>query len=59
MTEIEWMAPARIIPGHGEVTKGQRTWLPSALAERFIAQGEARPAPQSTTYKKATKEVEV
>lgn len=60
MTEIEWLAPARIIPGHGEVTKGQRTWLPSALAERFIAQGEAQLAPLPVTYKKSTtKEVDV
>lgn len=57
MTEIEWIATTRIIPGYGEVTKGQRTFLPSELAEKFIAQGEAQLAPPQTTYKKSTKEV--
>lgn len=57
MKQVEWLAPARIIPTCGEATTGQLINLPADLADKFIAQGEARiPV---TTLKKVTKEVEL
>jgi hypothetical protein len=57
MKQVEWLAPARIIPTCGEATTGQLISLPADLADKFIAQGEARIPVQ--TPKKATKEVEL
>jgi hypothetical protein len=57
MKQVEWLAPERIIPSCGVATTGQLITLPTELADKFIAQGEARvPVP---TIKKSTKEVEV
>ncbi len=57
MKQVEWLAPERIIPNRGVATTGQLINLPADLADKFIAQGEARiPA---TMTKKSTKEVEV
>lgn len=57
MTQVEWLAPDRIIPTCGVATTGQLIALPDSMAARFIEQGEARIPVQ--TPKKATKEVEV
>ena len=56
MKQVEWLAPERMIPTHGVAATGQLINLPAELADRFIAQGEARAPLQAT--KKATKEVE-
>ena len=57
MKQVEWLSPERIIPSCGVATTGQLITLPTELADKFIAQGEARvPVP---TIKKSTKEVEV
>lgn len=56
MKQVEWLAPERIIPTHGVAATGQLINLPAELADRFIAQGEARAPIQIS--KKATKEVE-
>lgn len=57
MKRVEWLSPSCIIPSHGMATTGQQIDLPSELADKFIAQGEAR-LPVTQT-KKSTKEVEV
>lgn len=60
MKQVEWLAPERTIPTCGVATTGQLINLPASLADKFIAQGEARvpvSAPAQTS-KKATKEDE-
>lgn len=56
MKQVEWLSPERIIPGYGVATTGKPINLPADLADKFIAQGEARIPVQ--TPKKATKEAE-
>jgi hypothetical protein len=42
MKQVEWLSPERVIPDHGVATTGQLISLPDDLADKFIAQGEAR-----------------
>lgn len=55
MKQVEWLSPERVIPSCGVATTGQLISLPDDLADKFIAQGEARmPLPvQHTTRPKA------
>jgi hypothetical protein len=56
MKTVEWLAPDRIIPACGVATTGVLITLPADLADKFIAQGEAR-VPQAQP-KKTAKETE-
>jgi len=49
MKQVEWLSPERIIPSCGVATTGQLISLPDDLADKFIAQGEARMPVQTTT----------
>ena len=49
MKQVEWLSPERIIPSCGVATTGQLISLPDDLADKFIAQGEARVPVQATT----------
>ena len=51
MKQVEWLSPERIIPSCGVAAPGSLINLPDDLAEKFIAQGEARlpPVQHATT----------
>lgn len=47
--QVEWLSPERVIPSCGVATTGQLISLPDDLADKFIAQGEARLLPLAHT----------
>lgn len=50
MKQVEWLAPERVIPSCGVAAPGALINLPDDLADKFIAQGEARmPLPVQAT----------
>ena len=49
MKQVEWLSPERVIPSCGVAATGQLISLPDDLADKFIAQGEARVPVQVTT----------
>ena len=49
MKQVEWLSPERIIPSCGVAAPGVLISLPDDLADKFIAQGEARMPVQITT----------
>ena len=49
MKQVEWLSPERIIPSCGVASPGALISLPDELADKFIAQGEARMPVQATT----------
>lgn len=56
MKQVEWLSTERVIPSCGVATTGQLISLPDDLADKFIAQGEARLLPiahATTTRTKA------
>lgn len=51
MKQVEWLSPECVIPSYGVATTGQLISLPDDLADKFIAQGEARLPVQTTTFR--------
>ena len=61
MKTVVWLASERVLPALGVVKTGERASLPVAIADQYIAQGEARedlpePAATAARPKKHTEE---